>query len=96
MFNVRRSFDGVRVTAPIGTWTFNAIAAKPVEINTGVFDDSPDHTQTLWATGLFGPHPIIPKANLSFDIIGFDHKLAHFDRGSGRETRKTTGTRTWG
>jgi hypothetical protein len=50
----------------------------------------------MWATGIFGPHPLLPKANLSFYIIGFDRKLGRFDHGVGRETRKTLGSRTWG
>ena len=83
VFNVRRSFDGARVIGQAGSWTFNALAARPAEVNAGIFDDSPDHTQTVWATGIFGPHPVIPKTNLSVYVIGFDRKLGRFDHGAG-------------
>jgi len=66
VFNVRRSFDGARVIGQIGTWTFNALAAKPAETNPDIFDDLPDHTQSVWAAGIYGPHPVIRRANLSF------------------------------
>jgi hypothetical protein len=96
VFNVRRSFDAARVFWQSGRWTWNALAARPVEINPGVFDDSPDHRQAVWATGVYGPNPLIRKSNISFYYIGYDHKLAVFDKGAGRETRHTFGSRISG
>jgi hypothetical protein len=96
VFNVRRSFDGARIFAPLGAWTWNALAAKPVQTNPEMFDDSPEHRQSLWATGFYGPHPILRGGNLSFYYLGFDRKDARFDRGAGREIRHTGGSRSWG
>ena len=96
VFNVRRSFDAARVFWKQGAWTWNALIARPVEINPGFFDDSPDHRQIVWATGVYGPNPLIRKSNISFYYIGYDHKVAIFDKGRGRETRHTLGTRVSG
>ncbi len=96
VFNIRRSFDAARVYWQMGKWTWNALVARPVETNQGIFDDSPDHRQEIWATGVYGPNPLIKKGNVSLYYIGFDHKLAVFDKGAGRETRHTFGTRWWG
>ena len=96
VFNVRRSFDAVRVFKDIGSWTWIALAGHPSETNRGFFDDSPDHTQTIWATGALGPNPWIKGANLSVYYIGFDRKSNRFDQGAGHEVRNTAGTRSWG
>ncbi len=96
VFNVRRSFDGARIIVPLGAWTWNALAAKPVQTNPEIFDDSPEHRQSLWATGFSHPHPLLRGGNLSFYYIGFDRKDARYDRGAGREIRHTAGSRSWG
>jgi Alginate export len=99
VFNVRRSFDAARVYWQSGNWTWNALVARPVELNQGIFDDSPDHRQEVWAAGVYGPNPLLRKrgkANISFFYIGYQHKLAVFDKGAGPETRHTMGSRIWG
>jgi len=67
-----------------------------VEVNPGIFDDSPDHRQAVWAAGVYGPNPLIKKGNLSFYYIGYEHKLAVYDKGAGKETRHTFGSRISG
>lgn len=96
VFNVRRSFDAARVYWNWGKWTWNVLAARPVELNPGSFDDSPDHRQEVWATGAYGPNPWLRKGNISAYYIGYEHKLALFDKGLGAETRHTFGSRVWG
>jgi hypothetical protein len=96
VLNVRRSFDGFRVSGQAGAWTFHAVAAKPLETNVGVFDDVPDHTQTVWGVGAVHPIPALRGGNASLYYIGFDRKLGRFDSGSGRELRHTLGTRIFG
>ena len=96
VFNIRRSFDGARVFFKTGNWTWNALAVRPVESNRDMFDDPPDHTQRVWAAGVFGPNPFIKKGSISFYYIGYDRKLNVFDKGAGRETRHTTGSRISG
>ena len=96
VFNVRRSFDAARVYWKQGKWTWNALVARPAELNTEAFDDSPDHKQTVWAVGVFGPNPWIKKGNISGYYIGYDNKKAFFDHGVGREVRHTMGSRISG
>ena len=61
-----------------------------------VFDDVPDHQQTMWGLGAFGKNPLIHHANLSFYYIGLDRKFLRLDQGLGRDLRHTIGSRTWG
>ncbi len=96
VFNVRRSFDAARLIWHQGKWTWNALVARPDEVNAASFDDSPDHHQTIWATGVFGPNPLIHDGNISLYYLGYDHKQVRFDHGVGRETRHTLGTRVSG
>jgi hypothetical protein len=96
VFNVRRSFDAARVYWNAGRWTWNVLAARPVELNQGIFDASPDHRQAVWAGGVYGPNPLIRKGNISFYYIGYEHKLAVFDKGAGHEVRHTFGSRISG
>lgn len=96
LLNVRRSFDGARITANAGKWVLHSLAAKPAETNPGYFDDSPDHRQTVWGAGAVRPHPLIKGGNLSFYYVGYDRKLARFNHGAGEESRHMIGSRTFG
>src|SRR6266436_1047552 len=46
--NIRRSFDGFRLTWLTGNWTIDAFALKVVLDNSGYFDDPPNHTESFW------------------------------------------------
>jgi len=96
VFNVRRSFDGVRIAVHPGSWTILGIAARPEQTRPGAFDDVPDHQQTLWGASAYGRNPLVHHANLSFYYIGLDRKLIRLDQGPGRDLRHTFGSRTWG
>jgi hypothetical protein len=96
VFNVRRSFDGVKLSIHAGAWTLLAIAARPDLTRPDAFDDVPDHQQTMWGAGAFGRNPLIRHANLSIYYIGLDRKLVRVDQGAGRDRRHTVGSRTWG
>ena len=96
VFNVRRTFDGFRLTYYVRDWTLLAIAAKPVVTKPDAFDDGPDHQQTLWGAGAYGPNRFFKGANTSIYYIGLDRKLVRFDQGAGRDQRHTFGSRTWG
>ncbi len=96
VFNVRRSFDGVRIALHPGSWTILGIAARPEQTRQDVFDDVPDHQQTLWGAGAYGRNPWVHHANLSFYYIGLDRKLIRLDQGPGSDLRHTFGSRTWG
>ncbi len=96
VLNVRRSFDGFRITGQAGAWTFHAVAAKPLETNVGILDDVPDHTQTVWGVGAVHPIPGLGGGNASLYYIGYSRRLGRFDSGSGQELRHTLGSRIFG
>jgi hypothetical protein len=96
LLNVRRSFDGVRLSGQFDKWTIHSIAARPVETNIAAFDDSPDHTQMVWGVGVVHPNPYVKGGNFSVYYIGFDRKVAVFDSGKGQELRHTLGSRLFG
>lgn len=96
LLNVRTSFDGARVSAQSGPWTFHGIVARPVEVNVGLFDDSPDHRRLVWGVGAVRPDPKQRGGSLSLYYIGLDRKVARFDNASGRELRHTVGGRFFG
>jgi hypothetical protein len=96
VFNVRRSFDGFKVTFHPGSWTVLGVAARPVITRPDLFDDVPDHQQTLWAAGAYGRNPLVHHANLSIYYIGLDRKVFRVDQGGARDRRHTIGSRTWG
>ena len=93
VFNVRRSFDAIQVFKDVGSWQWIALAGHPAETNRGFFDDSPDHTQSIWATGGRGTNPWIKGGNIGVYYIGFDRKSNRFDGPVGHEMRNTAGTR---
>jgi hypothetical protein len=93
--NLRRSLDGARVTVKLGKVVWNITALRLVKSSQGVFDDYPDHAQSIWGTGLSAPHPIWKHANLSLYYLGLDRKNSVFTKGVGRAIRHTIGSRSW-
>jgi Alginate export len=93
--NVRRSFDGFRVTLRTGDVRIDGFAVKPVETNRHVFDDGPDNTEALWGTYTVLPFHLLPKANIDLYYIGLYRRSARFDQGTSRETRHSVGARLW-
>ena len=93
--NVRRSFDGVRVIYRQGPWLVNGQINKLVSIKPGLFNDSPDSSQTFWGLGATRARPKI-RGGHQFAYIALDRKVGRFDQGSGRELRHTVIARTYG
>ncbi len=92
--NVKTSFDGVRVIWSKGEWVVNAFAVKPVQINPGVFDDSPNFRQGLW--GIYSTTPLpFYKAKLDLYYLGLDTKRATYFSGFGPESRNSFGFRVF-
>jgi hypothetical protein len=95
--NIRRSFNGFRLTWLTGDWTFDAFALKPTLDNPGFFEDPPNHTESFWGVYAVRPFRILPQGNVDLYYMGLDKKSVPFDgKGSGREQRETAGTRLWG
>lgn len=93
--NVKFAFDGLRVTARKGASRVDLFAVKPVEINPGFFDDSPDHKRSLWGVYGTAPVPHVSKAKADLYYIDYDSKQAMYQLGAGREIRHSAGTRVF-
>ena len=94
--NVRRSFDGLRVTWHEGVWNIDGFATRPVQTNREIFDDHTDHTQAFWGVYAVRPWSLLNlNGNIDLYYLGLDKKQARFNQGSGREQRQMIGTRIW-
>jgi len=95
--NIRRSFDGARLTWVKRDWTLDLLALRSVRDNMGYFDDPPDHAESFWAAYASHPFRFLPEGNIDLYYMGLDKKNVPFDgKGTGREQRETIGTRLWG
>ena len=95
--NIRRSFNGFRLTWLTGDWTVDTFAVRPTLDNPGFFDDPPDHTSSFWGVYAVRPFRILPGGNVDLYYMGLDAKNVIFDgRRAGPEQRQTVGTRIWG
>ena len=91
--NVRQSFDGIKLILRPKHWQVDLFAMRPALSNPGLFDDYPDHTQTLWGVyGVTSKH--LPRFIRQLDAyyLGLDRKFARFAQGSGRDQRHTVGS----
>jgi Alginate export len=90
--NVRSAFDGVRVGYDKPTGRIDLIAVKPVEINSGPWDDVPDPRSTLWA--LYASNlRWRPRFMSDVYFLDDDAKSAMYGDQSAREQRRTIGGR---
>lgn len=93
--NTRRSLDGARLTVKLGAVVWNATALRLVKSLPVVFNDVPDHAQSIWGTGFTAPHPVWKRANMSLYYFGLDRQSSIFRKGIGREIRHTIGSRSF-
>jgi hypothetical protein len=93
--NVRRAFEGVRLTVRHRGVDYNGLLVQPVTTAAGVFDNGAAAGQSLWGVGLTSTHPWWRSARWSAYYLGLDRRRASFVQGSGAERRHTVGTRTW-
>jgi len=95
--NIRRSFDGARLTWKKEDWTVDLFAARPILNNSGYFDNPPDHTAGFWGAYAVHPFRFLPSGHIDLYYMGLDNRSVPFDgKGRGREQRETMGTRFWG
>ena len=95
--NVRRSFDGIKLILRPRDWQVDLFAMRPALSKPGLFDDYPDHTQTLWGVyGVTSKH--LPRFIRKLDAyyLGLDREFAQFAQGSGRDQRHTVGCLIYG
>lgn len=100
--NVRQTFDGARLTAPLGAATLNLFGVVPTRDRKGALDDGPASHETFagayLSTPLAGPKPgplfqLGPKPVLALDAYYY-WRTTGPDAGGYR--RHTLGLRTWG
>ncbi len=93
--NVRRPFDGAKLTYCSTNWRVDSFAARPVVNRLDDFDDIPAH-QTAFA-GVYGTRqlPAFHHSGVDAYYFAFDQKQSLYARGIGREQRHTVGARLW-
>ncbi|HEX2712186.1 MAG TPA: alginate export family protein [Candidatus Acidoferrales bacterium] len=89
--NIRRAFDGFRLTFKHGRWTWNSTLTHPVLLRPNTFA-IPDHKQTEWGVGFTRAEE---HGGWSGYYIGLNRKVASFNRKAGHEVRETLGSRIW-
>jgi hypothetical protein len=94
--NVRQSFDAIRPIVRLGSWTWNAMLARLVAIEPGMFDDGPVPGHTFAGLGFVRASPTRPEAGTSGYYLWLHRRDAEFDQGVASERRHTLGSRTWG
>jgi len=94
--NVRRTFDGLRVTGKWNEWTADVLAVKPAQSKPGTFDDGFDPSSNFWGVYAGGPLRGLPGGHLDLYYLGLGDRSVKYDQGTDREQRETVGTRLWG
>jgi Alginate export len=94
--NVRQSFDAVRPIVRLGSWTWNAMLARLVAVEPGIFDDSQLPGHTFGGFGVTRTSPTRPETGTSGYYLRLQRRIAPFEQGVATETRHTLGSRTWG
>ncbi len=90
--NVKFSYDGARLIWRKDGWEANLFAVKPVQLNPGFFDDSPNFRQSFWGVYATAPLPL-RSAKLDFYYLGLNTKRAGSASGIGPESRSSFGLR---
>lgn len=94
--NIRLSFDGVRAIYRSTQWNISLFAMRPVEIKRGAFDDRANREQSL--SGIYGTREVAGLPGFSVDLYHFrtENEDAGYTAVSGREKRRTFGSRLYG
>jgi len=89
--NIRRAFDGFRLTFKHGRSTWTSTLTHPVLLRNDTYA-VPNHQQTEWGAGFnrTGEH-----GGWSGYYIGLDRKFASFNGKVGKKIRETFGSRLW-
>ena len=92
--NIRRSFDGIRLTGAIAGISVDVIATRPVLLRPGYFDDSSDHKQAFW--GMYTTTPFSSRQGIDLYYLIFENSAARYGTKTGFENRKSLGTIVFG
>lgn len=94
--NVRRAFDGVRLGGTVDNVRLDAFVTRPVLLQSGSFDDHPNHAQAFWGLYATQSNSFIPRSGLDLYYLGFENDHALFNVGTGVERRHSIGARVFG
>jgi hypothetical protein len=94
--NVRRAFDGVRVSGSAKQTHYDVFVTRPVLLEEGDFDDKSNTTQKFWGIYLTRQSSPIPRSAIDVYYLGFENDHALYSIGTGGEKRHTIGTRVFG
>ncbi len=92
--NVRRGYDGPKVTVNLPSWQLDSFVVRPVETDPGIFDDGREKAQTFW--GIYGSarKPMRGfRGRPEVYYFGLKRDGVRYDQGTDRETRHTVGAR---
>lgn len=102
--NVRQSFDGVRLSARVGTLRVDGLALRAVNIYPGSFDNRTLAGQDVW--GIYATLPTEkvqarvpaggPGSGIDVYALEYDRRGAVFSQGTAGEHRATVGIRLFG
>ncbi len=94
--NVRRKFDGGRLSVNAAGWRVDAFAVRPTFDKPGAFDDRTDGDRALWGAYAVATPSWLPAGAIDLYYLGFHDAAGRYVQARGRETRHTIGTRLWG
>jgi hypothetical protein len=92
--NVRRDFDGARLSDQVGDLKVDLFTVRPVVDNTGVFDDRANTAQSM--SGGYLTMPIVGALRADLYLLNYENTAAKFRGLTGVEKRVTSGVRLFG
>ena len=92
--NVRRAFDGVRLSDSWNGASIDLLALRPVQDQFGSFNDPANPRQALW--GAYATVPVWGGLKADLYWLGYENDAAKFRGQTGEERRQSFGTRLFG
>lgn len=92
--NIRLAFDGARFGISGAAGRLDLLALRPVENRPGAFDDRSARGAQLW--GAYATSAAGRMGQWDAYLLGYQRDGARFAEGSGREHRRSVGTRWFG
>jgi hypothetical protein len=92
--NVRRDFDGLRLSDQVGDATIDLFTVRPVVDHIGVFEDHANPGQAM--AGGYLTLPVGPALKTDLYLLDYENETAKYRGLTGIEHRQTVGTRLFG
>ena len=94
--NVKRSFDGVKVSYRSASWVLAGAVAQLTSLVAGSFDDRPDPEQVFWGVAAGRRGPALERSDVGIYYLGIDRNRSFYAQGQGKEARHTVGAKWYG